>query len=203
VTSWRGHDPWSVQASLPQAADDAALVRRARAGDGRAFALLYGRYERRLLALCRRLLGDWCLAEDVAQQAAVEALVGLPRLAAPERFGAWLLAIGANLCRHHLRSPLRRLVSFEASLASRAVGEPPALDPEPAHMVEVGELAATVRIAVSELPPGQRRAAELFYLGGLSLAETAVALGINVGAAKARLHKGRLALRRRLLTEGF
>jgi RNA polymerase sigma-70 factor, ECF subfamily len=164
--------------------------------------MLYGRYERRLLALCWRLLGDWRLAEDVAQQAAVEALVGLPRLAAPERFGAWLLAIAANLCRHHLRSPVRRLVSFEALLASRALAEPPALAPEPAHMVEVGELAATMRLAVSEMPPGQRRAAELFYLGGLSLAETAVALGINGGAVKARLYKGRLALRRRLQTEG-
>jgi RNA polymerase sigma factor (sigma-70 family) len=63
--------------------------------------------------------------------------------------------------------------------------------------VEAGELAATVRLMVAELPPGQRRAVELFYLGDLTLAETAGALGIEVGTVKARLHKVRLALRRR------
>lgn len=161
-----------------------------------AFAVLYGRYERRLRALCRRLLGDWRLAEDVAQQAAVEALVGLPRLAAPERFGSWLLAIAANLCRRQLRSPTRCMVSFEALLAVGALREPQAAELGPARAVEAGELAATVRLVVAELPPGQRRAVELFYLGDLTLAETAGALGIEVGAVKARLHKARLALRR-------
>jgi DNA-directed RNA polymerase specialized sigma24 family protein len=46
--------------------------------------------------------------------------------------------------------------------------------------------------------PGQRRALELFSVGGLALAETAAALDIDAGAVKARLFKGWLALRRRL-----
>jgi RNA polymerase sigma-70 factor, ECF subfamily len=197
VRSWRGHEPWPGRPAQFPDATDAALVRQVQAGDALAFAVLYGRYERRLRALCRRLLGDWRLVDDAAQQSAVEALVSLPHLVAPERFDAWLLAIAANLCRHRLRSPARRLVSFEALLAVGALREPPAAELGPARAVEAGELAATVRLMVAELPPGQRRAVELFYLGDLTLAETAGALGIEVGTVKARLHKARLALRRR------
>jgi bifunctional DNase/RNase len=40
----------------------------------------------------------------------------------------------------------------------------------------------------------------LFYLGGLTYAETAAELGIDVGAVKTRLHKGRATLRRELLS---
>lgn len=92
------------------------------------------------------------------QQTAVEALVGLPRLASPERFGAWLLAIAANLCRRQLRSPARRLASLEALLAVGALAEPRSGESGPVREVETRELATTVRGALAGLPPGQRRA---------------------------------------------
>ncbi len=176
-------------------------MRAAKAGDGVAFAALYGRHDRRLLACCRRLLGDPFLAEEVAQQAALEALVSLPRLAVPERFGAWLLAIATHLCRRRLRSPAHRLASLDLLREVGTLREPEAPDPEPERVVEAAELAKALAFALARLPTGQRKAITLFYLRGLTMAETAAALGIEAGAVKARLHKGRLALRRRLQTE--
>lgn len=176
-------------------------MRAARAGNGAAFAALYTRHERRLRAHCRRLVGDPLVAEEVAQQAIVEALVGLPRLSAPERFGPWLLAIAAHLCRRRLRSPSLRVASFDALRDAHALREPESADPEPAHVVEAKEAAQGLHLAMAALPPGQRRAVELFYARGLTLGETAAELGIAAGAVKARLHKARLFLRRRLATE--
>ena len=170
-------------------------MRAARAGDRAAFAALYGPHQRRLLACCRRLLGDPLLAEEVAQQTMVEALLGLPRLAVPERFGPWLLGIAAHLCRRCLRAPTRRPASLEALRAAGALPEPAAAGPGPAGPAERAELAEALLGAVARLPPGQHAAVELVYLRGLTTAEAAAALGIAVGAVKARLHKGRLALR--------
>jgi RNA polymerase sigma-70 factor, ECF subfamily len=67
--------------------DDATLVRRAREGDKGAFAVLLARHRPMLVALCRRALGDPGLAEDAAQEAALQALLSLDRLERPERFG--------------------------------------------------------------------------------------------------------------------
>ena len=67
--------------------DDARLVGLARAGDKAAFAVLLGRHRPMLLALCRRALGDPGLAEDAAQEAALQAMLALDRLERPERFG--------------------------------------------------------------------------------------------------------------------
>jgi bifunctional DNase/RNase len=67
-------------------------------------------------------------------------------------------------------------------------------------VVEVADLRERVRLAMDDLPPGQRAAVELFYVADRSYAETAERLGIGVGAVKTRLHKARTRLRRQLST---
>jgi RNA polymerase sigma-70 factor (ECF subfamily) len=87
---------------------DAALVAAARGGDRRAFASLVERHYPTLLATCRRSAGDPDVAADAAQEAVVAALLGLEALRRDERFGAWLIGIGLNLCRRRLREGARR-----------------------------------------------------------------------------------------------
>jgi RNA polymerase sigma-70 factor (ECF subfamily) len=180
---------------------DAALVRAARAGDKGAFARLLARHRPLLDALCRRALGDPALAEDAAQEAALQAMLGLDRLRRPERFGPWLGGIGLNVCRRWLCDRSRDFLSWEALWGGRRVEgwpEPPDGAPGPRELAEEAELRERVRRAVAGLPPGQRAAVALFYLSGLTGAETAAALGIAPGAVKTRLHKARGTLRRQL-----
>ncbi len=182
---------------------DAALVLAAREGDKGAFAWLLARHRPLLEALCRRALGDPALAEDAAQEATLQALLGLDHLRHPDQFGPWLGGIGLNICRRWRRERAREGQPWEALWNGRPPRGPAAdRTADPAALAEEAELREWVRHAVATLPPGQRAAVTLFYLSGLTQAETAVALGIETGAVKGRLHKARGALRRRLANVG-
>jgi len=177
---------------------DAALVAAARAGEKAAFALLLARHRPLLVALCRRAVGNPELVEDVVQEAALQAMLNLDRLRRPERFGPWLAGIGLNLARRSRRGR-RADWSSEAVAGGRAGAEPVDPAPGPEELAEAADLAARVRAAVAALPPGQRAAVLLVYLGGMTQAEAAALLGIDPGAVKTRLHKARGRLRRTLL----
>lgn len=177
--------------------DDAKLVQSAREGDREALGALLDQHWAMLLALCRRMVGDPLFAEDAAQEAALQALVGLDRLRQPERFGPWLCGIGLNICRRWMQDRARYGPSFDELLGGRAIDEPEEAA-DPAVLVEADEQAELVRRAVAALPAGQRSAVLLFYLSGLTGTEVAAALGVEVGSVKTRLHKARRTLRREL-----
>jgi RNA polymerase sigma factor (sigma-70 family) len=186
---------------MPSDRDDATLVRAARGGDKVAFGALFERHRPLLLTLCRRVLGNPASAEDAAQEAALAAFLNLNRLRQPDRFGPWLAGIGLNVCRRWLRTSSNNPWSREDMVGGRRVNRP--LDlvderPGPEELAEEADLARRVRRAVADLPRGQRAAIALFYLAGLTHAETAAALGIEVNSVKQRLHKARATLRRQL-----
>jgi uncharacterized protein len=150
------------------------------------------------LRLCRQLLRDEEQAEDGVQEAALLAWLNLERLVRTDSFGAWLAGIALRVCHGWLRYQARQAWSLEALLGGRLLPEPVDWAATPSASVEQAELGARVRRAVAELPPSQRAAVALFYLAGLSQAEVAAQLGIQVGAVKARLHKARGRLRQSL-----
>lgn len=180
---------------------DAALVAAVRAGDKEAFVVLLGRHRALLHALCRRVLGDSALVEDALQEAILQALLGLDRLRGPEQFGSWLGGIGLNVCRRLLSERARGVVSWDELCGGRYRAEPVDWRVGPAELAEQADLGRRVRDAIAALPHGQRSAVALFYLSGLTQAETAAQLGIDPGAVKTRLHKARRTLRQRLQAE--
>jgi RNA polymerase sigma factor (sigma-70 family) len=176
--------------------DDAELVAAVLAGDREAFGPLLARWQASVLRLCRRLLGSGPQAEDVAQEAAVQAFVGLPRLADPSRFGAWLLAIAANLARMALRR--RHLLALDGLPADAAGLRGGTLGPTPEDAWANREVHQAIVAALRELPPATREAVIGFYLQGYSYQELAELLDIPLSTVRGRLYHGRRRLRREL-----
>lgn len=170
---------------------DAQLVAAARSGGRDAFAALVARHYPLLLSCCRRAAGDGAAA-DAAQEAVLQALLGLRRLRRDDSFGPWLVGIGLNVSRRLLEQRSSQGIALDAT------AEPVAPGPDPHELAEAAFAAARVREAIAALPAGQRDAVTLFYLAGLSQAEVAEHLGTAVGAVKTRLHKARASLHERL-----
>ncbi len=93
-------------------AAEASVAALAATGDHQAFAELVRRRQGMVRELMRRLCGDRAFAEDLAQQAFVQAWRQLGRLRAPGAFGPWLRAIAVNVwLQEARRAPARMEVS--------------------------------------------------------------------------------------------
>jgi RNA polymerase sigma-70 factor (ECF subfamily) len=174
---------------------DEVLVRLAVGGDRAAFGALVTPHVIDLTRLCRRVAGT-ALADDCVQDTLLLALLRLPSLREVGLFEYWLRGIAIRVCRRTRArlAPHAPLPSEDERLGTWLLG--PGLAPSLDETLVGADLVRSVRSAVADLPTGQRRAVELFYLGGLSYEEAAGALGIPVGALKTRLHKARAVLAR-------
>lgn len=135
----------------------------------------------RAFRLARRMLGDVAKAEDVAAEALARAYAQWPRVSRLPHCDAWVMKVAANLAIDQVRR------------------HPPPV--QPAATTEAEDLV-TLRLALAaamtSLPRRQRQVVTMRYLGEMSEAEVAVALGISSGSVKTHVHRGLAALRDRL-----
>jgi RNA polymerase sigma-70 factor (ECF subfamily) len=178
-------------------ADDLSLVRRARAGDDRAFQALVVRYQRKVYAVALGIVRDTDSAWDVAQEAFVRAHGHLAELEGEEAFVKWLFRITSHLSIDSVRRERRSLKDSvedvpEGQLHGGGEGilsTPLGLDP--ADNALRRELAGRMEAALSELPEIHREILVLRELEGLSYEELAERLGIQKGTVMSRLFHAR------------
>jgi RNA polymerase sigma factor (sigma-70 family) len=182
---------------------DAELVRRCLVGEREAFGALMERHWSGVRAALSRMLSDPAEAEDVTQEAFLQAYLSLERLRELERFGGWVYGIAVNLARMRLRRRPGWLSWEDLAGGVRAVGFTAAsANTVPVEVaVETRELHRRVRAAVAGLPQADREVVVRYYLEGLSQQELAALLGVSVGAVRVRLHRARGRLRTRLQAE--
>lgn len=179
---------------------DLELVFLSRQGDKAAFGQLVLRYQPMAQRLAIRLIGNRDLAQELVQDAMLQAYLSLEKLSDPNCFKSWLFGIVLNICRNDLRH--RKLICFslEAMLGNFVDEQHPiagsSLDPQ--FVAEQEEVRTTILDAVDTLSPKNRSAILLFYHEQCSLEEVANRLNISVVAVKGRLHKSRHQLRDRL-----
>lgn len=186
-------------ATAGTALTDEEAIRRIRAGEGGLFEVLMRRYNQRLYRAARSIVRDDAEAEDVMQQAYVNAYTHLDQLADGARFSAWLTRIAVYEALGRLRRR-RRAREVDVSAETQGAGATPASTvPSPERQAFAGELRRLLESAVDALPRTSRSAFVLREVEGLSTAETAESLGVSEDVVKTRLHRARLLLRKELL----
>jgi RNA polymerase sigma-70 factor (ECF subfamily) len=168
---------------------DAQVVRDVLAGDRDAYRLLVRRYGDALYGHALRMTGSDDEAADLVQKALVKGFRRLRSCRDPERVGAWLFRIVANLCKDHVRSPRRR----DLSMAEVGAVLPGRSDPQ--ADAEGAEIRARVWGALEALTPEQREAFLLKHVEGRSYEEIAAVMDLSVASLKMRVHRAREALR--------
>lgn len=175
-------------------AAEASVVALAVAGDHRAFAELVRRRQGMVRDLMRRLCGDRAFAEDLAQQAFVQAWRQLGRLRSPAAFGSWLRKIAVNVWLQEARRAPARLEATEA--------DPPEPDVEGPPPDDLAAARLDLSRALLRLKAPERVCVVLAYAEGLSHAEIAEATGWPLGTVKSNVARGAERLRSWLAPEG-
>jgi RNA polymerase sigma-70 factor (ECF subfamily) len=190
------------------ATSDTDLVARAKAGELEAFEALTNRYEQRVYSLALRMLRQEQDAEDVTQQAFLSALENLHGFRGDAAFATWLLRIATHAALKVIRkrSGLDTVSLEEATEEADSYGTIP--HPEyiadwrqsPEQLVQKNEIQRLLDDALAKLDEKHRPVFLLRDVEGLSVKETAEALGLSEANTKVRLLRARLQLRE-LLTQ--
>ena len=122
-------------------------------------------------------------ADDALQEAFTKAAVSWARISAYEDPAGWVRRVAVRRLLDERRSSRRKDAAFERLGASN-----------PADPVD-HDASVDLSVAIDALPTRQRVALTLFYLGGLTSAETGAAMGITAGAVRFHLHEARARLR--------
>lgn len=179
------------------------LLDRARRGDEDAFAQLVEDNQRRLYNLALRMTGRPEDAEEVVQEAFLNAWRGLDFFKGDSTFATWVYRLTSNAAIDHLRRARRAGEPLSLSGDEEdAATELPDPDPGPQEELERTERAAALRCALDTLSPPHRQVLEMRALDGLSYEEIAQLLDLTPGTVKSRLARARLALKKLLAEDG-
>ena len=182
---------------------DAALMLRAKQGDGMAFTKLIEKYKQPVMNLAFRTFRDLTEAEDLAQNVFVQAWKSAPRYEPTAKFFTWLFTIARNLCLNEIR---RRTRHPAESLDQTRDGS----NDQPLYQIEDqrvvlaadellrDELVEKVDTALTSLPENQRTALLLCREEELSYEEIAAVLGCSLSATKSLIHRARETLKLKL-----
>ena len=176
---------------------DAQLIQRILDGDQEAFSPLIKKYQKGVHALAWRKVGDFHIAQEITQDAFLNAYQKLRTLKDPNAFAGWLYVIVANLCLDWLRKnriPMESLDAADSSEVdkvsySQYVSEKQEETADETRREVVKEL-------LKKLPESERTVMTLHYLGEMTIKAISEFLGVSQNTIKSRLSRARNRLRK-------
>lgn len=181
----------AILSDMPLAeSDEKTLLERARRLDERALSEIHSRYYGEIYRYALYRTGRSEVADDIAGEAFLRLLDALHAGRAPQTtLRGWLFGVASNLVADHFRRAPRESAALDEALAA-----PGATSAE----AESNLQARAVRAALRRLTPEQQHALALRFGDGLSVEETAQAMGKSVGAVKVLQFRAVAALKRLL-----
>jgi RNA polymerase sigma-70 factor, ECF subfamily len=187
--------------------EEVELARKLLAGDSDAFEQFVTHFRGKVFHYSWMMCGDREDAEEVTQEALLKVFESFDQLREPERVRPWIFRIAKNAClmkrRKSVFAPPRELSLDEFVPAAASDGEHRHIEiADWAHLPEDellrSELREELGRAIADLPDLYRPVLLLRDVEELSTEETAQVLDLSIDVVKTRLHRGRLAVRKRL-----
>ncbi len=175
---------------------DAADLAMHRYADGEdaAFAVIYRCVAERLHAYLLRMSRSRQLADDLLQETFLRMHRARGSFEPGARLLPWSYAIARNVCIDHARHKAVR--KDTVAEGEEVLVATPASSDTNAELLAIGkQVAQTVEVALSKLPPNQREAFILLRYEGMSVQDAASVLGVSEGAVKLRAFHAYEALR--------
>jgi RNA polymerase sigma-70 factor, ECF subfamily len=175
-----------------EALTDNEIIRRVIAGEPSLFELIMRRHNQRIYRTVRSIVRDESDAEDVMQQAYINAYVHLGQFEERASFSTWLTRIAINEAFARVRPrPLR----IADDLDDRAMEQIRSTDLDPEQQLASAELRALVETEIAALPESYRVVLMLREIEGLDTREVAECIGVSEDVVKTRLYRAREILR--------
>jgi RNA polymerase sigma-70 factor (ECF subfamily) len=189
--------------------EDEFLVRSAQKGDLRAFEALVEKYQKKMLNLAFRMLGDYEEACDAVQEAFLSAFRAIRKFRGEARFSSWLYGIVLNQARNRLRQIASRERHHSKSLndpsgpgSGRSDPDPPSPEVSALDQLEKKEVEGKVQECIDHLEEGYREVLVLRDILGHSYEEIQQTLKLPDGTVKSRLFRARESVKN-CLKKGF
>lgn len=170
-------------------------------GDERAFRDLVDMYRKDIYNLCLNIVANAEDAEDVAQEAFIQAYHSVNSFREGSQIKTWLYRIAINKCYDHLRWKKRKKrFSFIQPLYNKD-DEPieiPSNFQHPGIVLDNKETAALLFAALESLPDNQQTAFVLYETEGMDYKQIAETMDMSVSAVESLLFRARASLRKKL-----
>lgn len=163
-----------------------ALVEQCKRGERRAQYELYKLYSKAMFNVCLRILNHVGEAEDVLQEAFLDAFQKINDFRQHSTFGAWLKQIVVNKAINQLRQRKVQLVDVEDA---GDIGMEEAFDEESLQLS-----MTQVKTAITQLPDGFRSVLSLYLLEGYDHEEIAEILGISESTSRTQYMRAKKRL---------
>jgi RNA polymerase sigma-70 factor (ECF subfamily) len=180
---------------------DDVLVRRAREGDNEAFAGLVDRYKRGIANFIGGAVKNPGDVADLTQDTFLRAYAHLGTFnPALGRFSTWIYQIARNVVRTHLGKSSKRLATHSFPEDQTLENSVPDIsrDADPAGGLLREEAESELRSALADLPERMRTVLSLRYFDNMEYHTIAGTLGLSLGNVKTLIHRGKIALAKRL-----
>ncbi len=179
----------------PSVDNDQRLIEAALGGQSQAFGQLVLRYQDRLFNTLVHVTGNAEDAQDVAQDAFVQAYLKLNTFQQTAGFYTWLYRIAFNLAISRQR---RRRPTASVDQMREQTGLEPTSDDAPSQPLEQRERVDQVQAALAQLSDEHRTILVLREIDGLDYQAIAETLDLEVGTVRSRLFRARMQLREQL-----
>jgi RNA polymerase sigma-70 factor (ECF subfamily) len=176
--------------------DEETLIQSALAGNSSSFEVLVHRYQDRLYTAMISVVGTADEAEDVVQEAFIQAYLKLDTFQQNSRFFTWLYRIAFNFALARRRRHRGHLSLDEGREASGS--EPTSRIESPDNRMTRSEDVGLVHQALAKVSEDHRSILVLREMEDMAYEEIADVLGISIGTVRSRLNRARLALKQQL-----